>query len=207
MVILPVLSFIANKRENPHNWQSSTTPRGDAALHIIGSKRRAVRWQLIFSFSQKLPRGLCLRRENTDVFFQPVEHGGYLRLRLSGHAEHGVEHMPARLLDAGACVRSGDHAENNALIVPRAEVAGVGMYLLTPHAGKRRFFRSGKQMDIPADKVHVVRAGEALRFELREKPGMAVTLLSIGNGRPFRRKDSSCIMTGYVFLNFLKNRK
>ena len=77
--------------------------------------------------------------------------------------------MPARLLDAGARVRSGDHAENDALVVPRAEVAGVDVYLLTPHAGKRRFFRSGKQADSPADKVHVVRAGEALRFELREK--------------------------------------
>ena len=77
--------------------------------------------------------------------------------------------MPARLLDAGARVRSGDHAENDALVVPRAEVAGVGMYLLTPHAGKRRFFRSGEQANRAANEVHVVRAGEALRFELREK--------------------------------------
>ena len=80
------------------------------------------------------------------------------------------------------------------------------MYLLTPHAGKRRFFRSGKQADSPADKVHVVRAGEALRFELREKRDGGHTIVDRERAA-FRRKDSSCIMTGYVFLNFLKNRK
>ena len=77
--------------------------------------------------------------------------------------------MPARLLDAGARVRSGDHAENDALVVPRAEIAGVGVYLLAAHAGKRRFFRSGEQANRAANEVHVVRAGEDLRFELREK--------------------------------------
>ena len=67
--------------------------------------------------------------------------------------------MTAAGLGAGARVRSGDHAENDPLIVPGAEITGVGVNLLAAHTGERSLFRSGKQTHRAMNVVNVVRTG------------------------------------------------
>lgn len=56
---------------------------------------------------------------------------------LPGDAEDGIEHMTAFLPGAGSCVRTSDHAENDAARVPSSDVAGVGVDFVAAQAFKR----------------------------------------------------------------------
>ena len=111
--------------------------------------------------------------------------------------------MGAALPDAGAVICPGDHAEDDPAVVPGAEVAGVGVYLLAPHTGEGCRLRPGKQPDTALHLIYVVGAGQLLGLQFRKK-GNGGDGIPAGEGASLQQNGFQLHQYGVGFLELLE---